>query len=229
MTVSSDYITSSLLPNVFCKDGLLQNTAVSIPKGLQAFTVLKISRSKIPVKLYYYKTSLSFEVLKNGRLPIGSLLSTIPGVNIRSLPLPPGIRDVFKFQIDDFSFDTSSKELVVDTQFPGTLRYFKGYLTVTKPALKVTAILKQPRKVDFEVDGAIKIGKGDYSITISRDPSSKKYILKASFKMIPISDLFCRKIRFAESSVGIIWKNSPQQGWNNIVSWTLKWITRSCS
>ena len=189
VTVSSEYITSSLLPSVFCKDGLLQNTAVTIPKGLQAFTVLKISGSKIPLKLYYYKTFLSLEVIKNGRLPIGSLLSTIPGVNIQSLPLPPGISDVFKFQIDYFSLDTSSKEMVVDTQFPGTLRYFNGYLTITKPALKVTAILKHPRKVYFEVNGAIKIGNGDYSITISRDPSSKKYILKASFKIIPISNL----------------------------------------
>ena len=44
VTVSSDYITSSLLPNVFCKEGLLQNTAVTIPKGLQAFTTLNFGR-----------------------------------------------------------------------------------------------------------------------------------------------------------------------------------------
>ena len=189
VTVSSEYITSSLLPKIFCKDGLLQKTAVTIPKGLQAFTVLNLRGTEVPLKIFYYKGSFLFEVINNGRLPIGTLLSTIPGVKIRSLPLPPGIRDIFHFQIDHFSFNTNSKEMVVDTQFPGTLRYFNGYLTITKPKLKVFAVLKHPRKVSFEVDGGIKIGKGDYIITIKRDTSTNKYVLKASFKTIPISDL----------------------------------------
>ena len=188
VTVSSDYITSSLLPNVFCKEGLLQNTAVTIPKGLQAFTVLSFSGTKVPMRIYYYKTFLSFEIIHNGRLPVGTLISTIPGINIRSLLLPPGVRDIFRFQVDYFSFDTSSKQLVVTTRYPGTLSYFKGYLTITNPALSVNAILKNPRRVKFEVNGAIKIGKGDYTITISRDPGNDKYVLKASFKKIPISD-----------------------------------------
>ena len=37
------------------------------------------------------------------------------------------------------------------------------------------------RKVYFDVSGAIKIGKGDYEVTISRDRSTSKYNLKASF------------------------------------------------
>ena len=188
VTVSSDYIISSLLPNIFCKEGLLQNTAVTIPKGLQVFTILNLGGSKVPLKMYYFKTFLSFEIIRNGRLPIGTLISTIPGIKIRSLPLPPGIKDIFRFQIDYFSLDTSSKQLVVTTQYPGTLRYFNGYLTITNPAMSINAVLKHPRKVNFEVSGAIKIGKGDYVITLSRDPSINKYILKASFKKIPISD-----------------------------------------
>ena len=188
VTVSSEYITSSLLPNVFCKEGLLKNTAVTIPKGLQVFTILNLGGAKVPLKMQYYETSLSFEVIRNGRLPIGTLLSTIPGINIRSLPLPPGVKDILRFQIDYFSLDTSSKQLVVTTQYPGTLSYFNGYLTITNPALSINAVLKHPRKVNFEVSGAIKIGKGDYVITLSRDPSTNKYVLKASFKKIPISD-----------------------------------------
>ena len=188
VTVSSEYITSSLLPNVFCKEGLLQNTAVTIPKGLQVFTILNLGGTKVPLKLYYFKTSLSFKIIRNGRLPIGTLLSTIPGINIRSLPLPPGVKDIFRFQIDYFSLDTSSKQLVVTTQYPDTLRYFNGYLTITNPAMSINAVLKQPRKVNFDVSEQSKIGKGDYTITISRDRSTNKYIRKASFKKIPISD-----------------------------------------
>ena len=187
VTVSSDYITSSLLPNVFCKEGLLQNTAVTIPKGLQAFILLNLRGTKVPITMYYYKTFLSFEIIQNGRLPIGTLLSTIPGINIHSLPLPPGVRAIFQFQVDYFSFETSSKQLVVTTRYPGTLSYFNGYLAITNPGLSINAVLKRPRKVNFAVEGAIKIG--NYLITISRDPTINKYVLKAAFKTIPISDV----------------------------------------
>ena len=86
VTVSSDYITSSLIPKILCKNSLLQNTGVSIPKGLQVFTILNLKGTKVPLKIYYYKSYLSFKVIRNGRLTIGALLSTIPGVNIRSPP-----------------------------------------------------------------------------------------------------------------------------------------------
>ena len=137
----------------------------------------------------YYKTFLSFEVINNGQIPIGTLLSTILGINIRSLPLPPGIKDVFQFQIDYFSLDTSTKQLVVTTQYPGTLSYFNGYLTIKNPGLRVNAVLKNQPKLNLDFSGEIQIGKGNYLITISRDSTMDKYILKASFKNIPISDL----------------------------------------
>ena len=104
VTVSSDYITSSLLPNVFCKEGLLQNTAVTIPKGLQVFTKLNLRGAKVPLKMYYYKTFLSFEVIRNGRLLIGTLLSTIPDQHV--LCPPPGVKDIFL--LDYFSLGNSS-------------------------------------------------------------------------------------------------------------------------
>ena len=189
VTVSSDYITSSLLPNVFCKEGLLQNTGVTIPKGLQAFTILNFGGTEVSIRMRYYKTFLSFEVINNGQIPIGTLLSTILGINIRSLPLPPGIKDVFQFQIDYFSLDTSTKQLVMTTQYPGTLSYFNGYLTIKNPGLRVNAVLKNQPKLNIDFSGEIQIGKGNYLITISRDSTMDKYILKVSFKNIPISDL----------------------------------------
>ena len=188
LTISSGYITSSLLPNAFCKEGLLSKMSVTIPKGLQAFVKLKLGSYKPTLKMTYFQSSLKFKVTDNGKLPIGSLLSTIPKVDIQSFRLPPGIRNILQFQIEFFSFDTDSRELMIDTQFPGKLSFFRGFITITKPEVKVHAILKHPRKVYFDVSGAIKIGKGDYEVTISRDRSTSKYNLKASFKTIPISD-----------------------------------------
>ena len=190
VTVSSDYITSSLIPKIMCENGLLKNTGVSIPKGLQVFTVLNLKGTKIPLKMYYFQTFLSFEVINNGRLQIGTLLHSIPHIRIRSHSLPPGVRDALRFQIVFFSLDTNSKQLVVETKYPGTLRYFHGYLTITKPELMVTATLKQPRRIEFDIDGSVRIGNGDYVVSVSRDRSmGNKYVVKASFKTIPISDI----------------------------------------
>ena len=186
VTVSSDYITSSLLPNVFCKEGLLQNTAVTIPKGLQAFTTLSFSGTKVPIKMQYYKTFLSFEVINNGQLQIGTIVKTILDIDIRKLSLPRKVKDIFQFQINYFSIDTSTKQLVVSTQYPDTLSYFNGYLTIINPALSVNADLLEPKKTNIETSGAIRIGKGYYSVTISKDADN--YILKASFKKIPVSE-----------------------------------------
>ena len=195
VTVSSDDITSPLIPRMMCKNGLLKNTGESIPKGLQVFTVLNIKGTKVPLKIFYYQSKLSFNV--NGPLPIGSLLSAIPGINVRSIPLPPGVRDALRFQIVFFSFDTTTRQLVVETKFPGTLRYFNKLLTITKPELNIIATLKQPRSFEVEVDGSVRIGNGDYDISVSRDRSmGNKYVVKASFKTIPISD-FLKKFSAA--------------------------------
>ena len=173
VTVSSNYITSSLLPNVFCKEGLLQNTAFTIPKGLQAFAVLNFGGTEVSIRMRYYKTFLSFEVINNGQIPIGTLLSTIPGINIRSLPLPPGIKDVLQFQIDYFSLDTSTKQLVVTTQYPGTLSYFNGYLTITNPGLRVNAVLKNQPKLNL--DFSVEQSKLEKETTLSQYPEIQQW------------------------------------------------------
>ena len=188
VTISSGYITSSMLPNVFCKEGLLSKTSVTIPKGLQAFVNLKLGSHKTTLKMTYFQSSLKFKLTDGGKLPIGSLLSAIPKLNIRSLRLPPGIRNIFQLQIEFFSFDTDSKELMIDAQFPGKFSFFRNFLTITDPEVKIHAILKHPRKVFLDFSGEIKIGKEDYEVTISRDRSTNNYILRASFKTIPISD-----------------------------------------
>ena len=139
VTVASEYITSSLLPKLFCKEGLLQNTGVSIPKGLQVFFNMNLKGSKVPIKMSKFKTFMTFDVIGKGRMPIGALLSTIPGINIRSLPLPPGVKNIFKLEVVFFSLDTSSKQLALDTKFPGTLKFFNGYLAIINPSMKLHA------------------------------------------------------------------------------------------
>ena len=188
VTVASEYITSSLLPVVFCKQGLLQNTGVTIPKGLQVFFTMHLKGNKVPIRMSKFKSFMTFGVIGKGRLPIGALL-TAARVNIRSLPLIRGVKDIFKMQVTYFSLDTTSKQLSLDTHYPGTLKFFKGYIAITNPTMKINAILKRNLKLSLEVDGAMKIANHEHEITITRDPSTKKYVLRASFKTIPISDI----------------------------------------
>ena len=184
--ISTDYITSFVLPLVFCREGLLQHTGVSVAKGLTAFMKLNLGGENIPLKLRYIQSSMIMEVIDGGRLTINSLMSSIPGVDINSLLLPHGIRDILRLQVSLFSLDTNSKELEVDTKLPGSLSYFNDYLTITDLSMNIHADLEDPRKLYLEVDGTIKIGKRDYEITVARN--SNEYVLRASFKTIPVSD-----------------------------------------
>ena len=187
-TIASNYITSALLPSVFCHDCFLRCTGLTIPKGLTAYMKLNLKGQKVPLKMHYFQSVLSMEVTEGNNLSIGSLLSVIPGVNVRSIPLPSGVRSILGLKINEFSLDTTSKRLEMDSKLPGTLRYFNGYLTVTDMEMKLHAVLKRQRSLYIEVDGAIKIGDGDYDITIRRDSTTSKYIFRASFKKISISD-----------------------------------------
>ena len=189
LTIASDYITSSMLEETFCQKGLLNKLGITIPKGLQAFINVKLSGRKVTFNMRFFQSLLTMKVAKGSWLPIGSLLSKIPGINIRSLSLPKGIKDIVRLQVNDFFLDTRIKELKVDTSLPKTLKYFNGYLTIINPALSLHVVLRYPRKLSVEVDGSIKIGKGDHVITIKRDNSLKKYILEAYFKTVPISDI----------------------------------------
>ena len=46
------------------------------------------------------------------------------------------------------------------TQYPGTLSYFNGYLTIKNPGLRVNAVLKNQPKLNLDFSGEIQIGKG---------------------------------------------------------------------
>ena len=193
VTVSSEYITSSLLPNVFCKEDLLQNTAVTIPRGFQVFTTINFGKKSIPQKIHIPQSGsfMSWEAIGNNGISIEDLLKAI-SANLK-LSLPPKVADILKIEIGYFLIDRNAKTFEVEFRYPGKLSYFHDYLTIIEPAVKVYVYYQQKGKVEVDITGGLQIGKGGYMVTISRG-SSNEYVLTAAFNKIPVSD-FIKKFR----------------------------------
>ena len=123
----------------------------------------------------------------DGDVTLNSLVSLIP--ELTSLPLPPGVSNVLNLKIDDFSADLDTLEMSVDAEYPGSLSFFDNAVVVRNPGVIIHAILRSPRSVSLEIVGDIEISGQDYSISITRDSNSGKYVLVADIGQIDIGDI----------------------------------------
>ena len=164
---------------------LLSYAGYNIQKGVTGFFIF----SGVPVRMSYSDSMFSFEVLDGKSISVNALLSQIPGLNLDSLDLPPGVSDLLNLEIKSFSLNLDSKELAFSVIFPDTISFFEGQLTIEEPAIAVHAVLKTPRSISVDISGKIRIGDESYSISISRDKESNTYILTADIGRIDIAKI----------------------------------------
>ena len=164
---------------------LLSLTGYHVGKGFTAFFMF----TNKPVSMSYSNYLFSFKVLNGESISVKSLLSQIPGLNVNSLDLPPGISNLLDLAIRLFTLNTTSKELTFSAILPGSLKFFDDLLTIQNPAVVMHAVLKSPRKIYVDVSGKIEIGGKGYSIVIDRDEASGKYVLKVDIGRIDIAKI----------------------------------------
>ena len=188
VTMSSNYITSPMLPRVFCKDCFLHCSGLTIPKGFTAYTRITLGGVKIPIKMHFFQTLLTYKVMEGGSFPL-KLLSNIPELHSRTLRLPTGLTHyhIQDLKISEMLLDTDTNRLETDIKLPGTLKYFNNHFTVYNMQAKMYTVLKTPVRTYSEIDGTVKIKSREYEARITRDSRSGKYILHVSFGRIPSS------------------------------------------
>ena len=85
-------------------------------------------------------------------LSVRSLLNVIPGINVDSIPLPPGTEDLLDLYITDFEIDLESDSIAITVVFPGSLSYFDGLLNIGNI---VVVTLLEGRDVSVEFLGEV--------------------------------------------------------------------------
>ncbi len=170
--------------NIFAKSHLLSTIGRSLKKGLTA--LIKFSFSKKPIKLHYGGGSLLTFSPTLGSLKVRTLISAIPRLDLRRIPLPPGIRGVLNLGIETFSLNIRTKTMKLVVGYPRSLKFFNGLLRLQN--LKI-AIMKGPtRRVRVDVHGDLSISGRKFHVSITK-LNSGKYVLRARAKRLPITSL----------------------------------------
>ena len=139
----------SIPENIFENSPLLSINGESLAKGVT--TYLLFSFSEEPIAMTLNGTVLAFTPSPS-TLSVRSLLNVIPGINVDSIPLPPGTEDLLDLYITDFEIDLESDSIAITVVFPGSLSYFDGLLNIGNI---VVVTLLEGRDVSVELLGEV--------------------------------------------------------------------------
>ena len=184
LSISRGAITTPLLVQVLAENSPLANYANTIPDGFTAKFDAPIGNVKGIIGSYANKV-LSFTVPTNVEVSLGSLISVIPGVDVKSIDIAPVFGDILRIRLKSFAFDVPKKEMTIEI-FLDKITFYENLLSVRNIQLKLIAKLSAPRSLSAEASGIIALGNTDYAIAVHKDPVTTKYVLTVETEKLKI-------------------------------------------
>ena len=182
--ISKNELSTPLLSQVLAENSPLLKYGDKVPSGFTAEFQLPLGKEKEVVGSYVNKV-LSFTVPDNVDVSLGDLVSQIPGVDIKSLALPPVLGDILSIRLNSFVFDVPSKEMSI-TIFIDEIDILENLLSISKTSLKLIAKLSAPRMLTAEATGVVSLGNNDRAVDMRKNPTTKKYEATIQSENIPI-------------------------------------------
>ena len=158
--------------------------ASSFRDGPMAKFDSKIGRVKGILGSYSNKI-LSFTVPPSVDASLGSLISVIPGLNVKAIPF---FGNILKIRVKNFTFDVSKKEMSIEL-FLKKITFLENLLSIRDIQLNITTILSTSRALSAEASGTIVLGKTNYRVNFRRDKTTGNYTLTVETKKFPIFGL----------------------------------------
>ena len=184
LSISKGAITTPLLVEAFAKNSPLIKYGTTIPDGFTAMFETPIGNVKGIIGSYREKI-LSFTVPDNIELSLGTLISVIPGVDVKSIDIAPVFGDILRIRLKHFSFDVPKKQMSIE-MFLQKVTFYENVLSVKNIQLKLKATLSTPRKLSVEGSGVIALGNTEYGINLRRDTLTTKYTLTVETEKLPL-------------------------------------------
>ena len=184
LSISRGAITTPLLGEVLAENSPLTKYDNTIPDGFTAKFDAPIGSVKGIIGSYANKV-ISFTVPADVEVSLGSLLSVIPGVDVKSVDIAPVFGDILTIRLKSFAFDVPKKEMSIE-MFLNKITFYNDLLSIRDIKLKLIAKLSAPQSLSAEVSGIIALGKTDYEIDVHKDPKTTKYILTMETEKLPI-------------------------------------------
>ena len=174
LSISKGVITTPLLVEVFANSSLTKYGS-TIPDGVTAMFETPIG-SVDGIIGSYRDNVLSFTVPDNAELSLGTLISVIPGINVKSIDIAPVFGDILHIRLKHFSFNVPNKEINIE-MFLQKITFYENVLSIRDIQLRLKATLSTPKTVSVEGSGVITLGSTDYAIDLRQNALTTKYIL----------------------------------------------------
>ena len=175
---------NELPSNFFPTGSLLSKMRNRIKENVTA--IVRFGFSPIAIKFCYCSGFPSFQPEIPGGISINDLLSAIPGIDISSIPLPPGIGSFPQLRIETFDLNLQLGTITVNIDYPNSLNFFDNILRINNPIPSFTI---SSLGVNFNIIGNLTISGIDLRTSISLDTALNKYCLAAEVSVLPISSL----------------------------------------
>ena len=181
VVISQQDLNVPLLTEMLSKNKLFAKYGSKFPRGFSAKFDASIGGAKGIIGSLS-KTEVSLVAPPKVKVTLNSLRSAI---NVKSLSLPPVLRDIMRIRIREIIFNIPQKEMTVDL-FIGKITVFQKILVIKKTQLKLISKFSTPKSFSAEAKGIISVGDKDFSVHIRRDSNTKKYVLSIETKVLPI-------------------------------------------
>ena len=184
LSIAKNEITTPLLPQVVTPNSLLANYGSTLPRGFTAKFKFSVGGVKGILGSYVNKV-VTFTVPDSAHLSLGTLVSQIPGVDIKSLNLPPVLGDILKIRLRSFSFDIPRKTVTVEV-FINKITFFENLLSISRNSLKLVAKLSPPKSLTAELKGMITFVGTNLHVYLRRDVQTKVYVITIKARELSI-------------------------------------------
>ena len=174
-------ITTSLLTTSFARSTTLKMYNNTLPNGFSVKVNLPLDDSNTLVGSYANKV-LSF-IPANGDVSLSSLLNQISDIDISSIGGVFG--DILEVGMKNVTFDVENKELYIE-MFLKKLPLFEKLLQIRDIHLLLKTKFSGSGETIAEAKGIVDFGKRGYTISIQRNPSTKKYFLSLNTDSLSI-------------------------------------------
>ena len=186
LSISKGNISTPLLVEAFANSSLTKYDT-KIPDGVTAMFETPIG-SVDGINGSYRDNVLSFTVPDNVELSLGTLISVIPGVNVKSIDIAPVFGDILHIRLKHFSFNVPNKEINIE-MFLQKITFYENVLSIRDIQLRLKATLSTPKTVSVEGSGVIALGSTDYAINLRRDALTTKHTLTVETKKLSLLDI----------------------------------------
>ena len=144
---TSDISRNILLQSVSGSESPLKMFRNGISKGVLGRALVKVGEAGL-VALNYVNKLLTFRATNGSSLSLGALLSAMPGTEDMFSNLPSRLSGVLQTEIESFSFQPDSNELILIGSMKGPLDVVTNLISLTEVKVSVTAILGEKKTLD---------------------------------------------------------------------------------